>query len=76
MKRLKFFVLLIDDGPKQVWLGYNNLGRIGSCDFRNATRYESISEALAALRMVRRERRWASAKVIGTLEEVADADTH
>lgn len=70
MRVQRYIVLLKDDGKTQVWLGYNDLGRIGSCDYKNATRYESWLQAYVALCAVGRVRRWPDAKILATMEEV------
>lgn len=65
------FVVLLDQTPdRQVWLGYDDGGRIGNCRFAEAFRYESEIDAEIELRRARRAgKRWPRARIWGVVEE-------
>ena len=72
MMRQRYVILLYEIASKQVWLGSDNLGRIGSCDYKNATRYDSWRAARWALENVQRTRRLKNARILGTLEDAKE----
>ena len=76
MIKEKWIVLLSKDVDigKQVWLGYDVFGRIGSASYWEAFRYDSALQATVALAKVRRDRRWPDARVIGTTVEVENKE--
>tara|TARA_R110000868_G_scaffold14070_7_gene65631 strand:- start:72 stop:299 length:228 start_codon:yes stop_codon:yes gene_type:complete len=75
MIQQKYIVLLGEqyDG-KQIWLAYDSIGRIGNATYNQAFRYDSHKQAVYALALVRRQRRWPNAKVMGTTVEIDDKD--
>jgi len=63
----KYIVLLGERNGQQVWLGYDNIGRIGNCEYEQAIRYDTWAQAADALRRVRfTGARWPVAKILGT----------
>jgi len=66
----KFVVLLKRDKDRQVWMGYNTFGNLGTTDFGYAFRYDTKTQADNALKKVRRLKSWPDAVVLSTLEAV------
>lgn len=66
----KFVVLLKRDKERQVWMGYNTFGNLGTTDFSYAFRYDTKLQADTALKKARRVKAWPDAVVLSTLEAV------
>lgn len=69
MIQQKYIVLLGEHDGKQIWLAYDSIGRIGNATYDQAFRYDSHKQAVYALALVRRQKRWPNAKVMGTTVE-------
>ena len=67
----KFVVMLRMDAERQVWLGYNTFGNLGTTDFGYAFRYDTKTQAVNALKKARRLKSWPDAVVRSTLDQVA-----
>ena len=63
----RFVVLLRDTPDRQIWLAYNDGGRIGNATFAMAFRFISRHQANMALRNL--PHKWPEAKIISTLVE-------
>lgn len=69
------FIVMLDDTAhtgRQVFLAYNDLGRIGNGKYSEAFRYETHHQASRALAAVRRLRAWPRAKILGTCIDTTD----
>lgn len=66
----KFVVMLRMDAERQVWLGYNTFGNLGTTDFGYAFRYDTRAHAINALRNARRRKAWPDAVIRSTLEPI------
>ena len=63
----KYIVLLGERDGNQIWLAYNDFGRIGNASYDLAFHYDTWAEAADALRRVRYSgNRWGDAKILGT----------
>jgi len=62
------YVVLLRETPTQIWLAYDDLGRIGNAKFHEAFRYVSAHAARMALKAL--PHNWPEAKILGTLVEV------
>lgn len=69
MVKLKYVILLRSDRERQVWMGYNTFGNLGTTDFGYAFRYESHASAALALKKARRVKKWPDATIIQTAED-------
>lgn len=69
--RQKYIVMLAERNGEQVWLAYDNLGRIGNATYAQAYRYDTWAEAADALRRLRfTGAKWPGAKIMGTTVHV------
>ena len=66
----RFVVLLRDMPDKQIWLGYDDDGRIANATYAMAFRYVSEHEARMALR--RLSHNWLDATILSTLVEESE----
>ena len=66
----RYVVLLRQTPDKQIWLGYDHIGRIGNATYREAFRYVSVHAARMALKAL--PHKWSEANVLATLEETAE----
>lgn len=63
----RWIVLLGLRAGRQIWLAYDNEGRIGNADYDQAHRYETRREAVNALGKVRKTgQAWPNAEIFGT----------
>ena len=63
----RYVILLRETPDKQIWLAYDDLGRIGNAKFHEAFRYVSAHAARMALKAL--PHKWPEAKVLATLED-------
>ena len=69
----KFIVFLGERNGKQIWLAYDDAGRIGNAAYQEAFRYDTLVSAEQALQNVRRTvGRFPDAKVMALLVEEDD----
>ena len=69
----RFVVLLRDMPDKQIWLGYDDLGRIANATYKMAFRFVSEHKARTALR--RLSHNWLDAKIFSTLVEEGEGES-
>ena len=62
----KYIVMLSETPSMQMFLAYDDLGRIGNATYEQAFRYDTEQQARCALRAVRRIRAFADAKILAT----------
>ena len=67
--KVKYVILLQSDKERQVWMGYNTFGNLGTTDFGYAFRYASHRSASIALKKARRTKKWPDATIIQTAED-------
>lgn len=68
------YIVMLDESPtRQVFLAYDDMGRISNASSDLAFQYDSYRQAKAAIAAVRRVRRWPNARVLGVIVE---ADVH
>jgi hypothetical protein len=67
----RYIVLLEDRVRGQIFLGYDNIGRINA-NYLQAFRYDTELSARIALRKVRRDRAWCDARILGCLVKVPE----
>jgi hypothetical protein len=67
--KIKYVILLASDEERQIWMGYNTFGNLGTTDFNYAFRYDSRMSAELALKKARRTKKWADATIIQTAED-------
>lgn len=75
MTKQFYIVQLSEKDGKNLYLAYDNMGRIGNACFQQAIRYDSFSQANNALKAVRRYRRWPQAQIFGVIDEFSDTKT-
>lgn len=68
MMRQRYVVLLRETIDKQVWLAYNDFGRIGNANYNQAFRFETRDQARWAL--IKLPLKWPDAQVLATLVEI------
>ena len=66
----KYIVLLGERHGKQIWLAYNDAGRISNANYSEAFQYNTHRLAEIALRRVRRTHSFPDAKILGTTVEI------
>ena len=66
----KYVVCLRSSGDRQIWLAYDNCGRIGNANYHQAFQYDSYNEARVAIKQL--PHRWTEAQILGTLVEVTE----
>jgi len=67
MKITKYVVLLRQSADKQIWLAYDDFGRIGNATYEMAFRFNSEHHAKMALKQL--PHKWPDAKVLATLKD-------
>ena len=71
-RHVQRYVVLLRETPTQLWLAYNDFGRIGNATRYMAWEFDTEAEAKSALARVRRTHNWPQGKIMGVLVEVDD----